>query len=89
MAKNKSKVMWKIINGTLHFKKSKSKRKITKVKNSQRYVYNSSDIANSFNDFFVNIGKSMADKIPESDNAIHSMRVSNSLLFYLKLQVMR
>ena len=80
-AKNKSKVMWKVINNTLHFKKSITKYNIPKVKTSSGdYVYNSFDVANSFNEFFVNIGKSMADKIPHCDNVIHSPRVDRSFV---------
>jgi hypothetical protein len=80
-AKNKSKTMWKIINDTLHFKKNKSKRNITKIKNSSgEYVCNSFDITNSFNSFFVNVGKSMAEKLPDCENTIHSPRVSKSFV---------
>ena len=80
-AKNKSKIMWKIINDTLDFKKSKTKQNIPKVKNSSsEYVYNSFHIANAFNKFFVNVGKSMADTIPDCDNVIHSPRITKSFV---------
>ena len=80
-AKNKSKIMWKIINGTLHINKNKSTQNISKVKNaSSVHVTNSFDIANSFNNFFVNVGKSMSDKIPYRENVIHSPRVTKSFV---------
>ena len=73
--------MWKIINDTLHFKKSKSKHNVTKIKKSNlEYVHNSFDIANAFNDFFVNVGKSMANKITPCENVIHSSRITNSFV---------
>ena len=75
MAKNKSKIMWKIINGTLHI------NKISKVKiSAAKHVTNSFDIANSFNNFFVNVGKSMSDKIPNRENVIQSPRVTKSFV---------
>ena len=80
-AKNKSKIMWKIINDTLNYKKIKAKRNIKKVKKSTgEIVYNSHEIANAFNTFFVNVGKSMSDKIPDCENSILSPRVTNSLV---------
>ena len=80
-AKNKSKTMWKIINDTLHFKKNKSKRNIARIKNSfGEYICNSFDIANSFNRFFVNVGKSMAEKLPDFEGTIHSPSVDNSFV---------
>ena len=73
--------MWKIINDTLQFRKNKPKRNISRVKNaSSTYVCSSLDIANSFNQFFVGIGKSMADKLPDCENVIHSPRVTNSFV---------
>ena len=79
--KNKSKIMWKIINGTLHINKNKNKQNISKVKiSASKHVTNSFDIANSFNKFFVNVGKSMSDKIPNRENVIHSPRVTKSFV---------
>ena len=71
--------MWKVINDSLHFKKNKSKRTISKIKNeSSEYICNSFEMANTFNKFFVNVGKSMAEKLPDCENIIQSPRVSNS-----------
>ena len=82
-AKNKSKVMWKIINGTLNTFKNKSKKSVSKLKDASRgFIYKSSDIANSFNEFFVNIGKSMANTLPEFENNIQSPRVTSSFVLF-------
>ena len=37
-AKNKSKIMWKLINGTLHINKNKSKQNISKVKTHRLFM---------------------------------------------------
>ena len=80
-AKNKSKVIWQVINGSLYQNKKKSRNSITKIKNSdEEHVSNSHEIANTFNDFFVNIGKKMADKIPECENRIASPQAEGSLV---------
>ena len=82
-AKNKSKVMWKIINGTLHTSTKKSKKSISKLKDASRgFIYQSSDIANTFNDYFVNIGKNMSNTIPEVSHTIHSPRVTSSFVLF-------
>ena len=79
--KNKSKLMWKIINGALHINKNKSKQVISKIKNSSStHVTNAFDISNTFNNFFVNVGKSMSKNIPNQENVIYSPRVMNSLV---------
>ena len=82
-AKNKSKVMWQLINGALHTTKKKSKSNISRVKileknKPPKYLNDPNDIANAFNEFFVNIGKSMADKIPNVDSVNYSARLLQS-----------
>ena len=80
-ASNKSKMMWQIINGTLNSAKKKSKLKLSKIKDvSGKILYDSTEIANSFNKFFINIGRKMADKIPNVENVIHSPRVLDSFV---------
>ena len=75
--------MWKIINGTLNTFKNKSKKSVSKLKDASRgFIYKSSDIANSFNEFFVNIGKSMANTLPEVENNIQSPRVTSSFVLF-------
>ena len=43
---------------------------------------NPQKIANRFNEYFVNIGKELADKIPFQENTFFSHRVSNSFSLY-------
>ena len=78
-AVNKSKIMWQIINGTLNSPKKKSSSRISQVKDGNgNTVQNPTEIANSFNKFFVNIGKNMSSKIPNVENNIESPRVMQS-----------
>ena len=58
---------------------------ITKIRESNKDIFASEEISNTFNDYFCSIGKSLADKLPHRKNAfINYMqnRVVNS--FYLK-----
>ena len=82
LSNKKSKTMWEIINNSLNRKKKTNKPKIKKIKISATEVTtDNSKISNKFNEYFTNIGKSMAEKIPQIPNVIHSPRVSNSIMF--------
>ena len=81
-ANNKSKAMWEVINQSLRRKRKKSKVEITKIKNKQNeIVTNKQGIANTFNDFFVNVGKNMAKHLPHINNNINCSANANSMFF--------
>ena len=60
---NDTKRLWKGIKQIIHFK-SKVKNIIMKIVNGENEINNSVDIANAFNDYFSNIGTTLASKIP-------------------------
>ena len=83
VASNKSKAMWQVINETLGSNK-KQKRKITKIKKENgEYTVDKQEIANLFNEYFVNVGKKMSDTIPNVPNNICTPSIENS--FFMKL----
>ena len=64
--KNNLAKSWKIIKQIIN------KRKNNATSNSQfihdgKLIENSHDIANSFNDFFINVGPTLAQKIPQTN----------------------
>ncbi len=82
LSNKKSKTMWEVINNSLNKKKKTKKPKIKKLKISATEITTDDEkISNNFNQYFTNIGKNMADKIPQIANTIHSPRVSNSIMF--------
>ena len=74
--------MWEVINQSLRRNRKKSKIEITKIRNKQnKTVTNKQDIANTFNHFFVNVGKNMARDLPHINNNISCMANANSMFF--------
>ena len=70
-----SKLQWQMINQILN-KKSKEKRKISKINYKNRVVTESQDIADSFNDYFTNI----AENLKSENNLVRGAgSVGNSL----------
>ena len=57
--------LWKIFGKIL--KKSNSKQNITKIKSDNEVITNPTQIADSFNKFFTNIGKNLAESIVNED----------------------
>ena len=59
--KTNAKMAWKIIKGVINRNR--------KIKANERFISNdgSKVISNKFNDFFVNVGSSLANKIPHQD----------------------
>lgn len=68
--KNDVKKAWYNINDIL-YKNRKDFTYPDTFKNGSANVSNDNDIAESFNDYFINIGPSLADKITTSGNADH------------------
>ena len=69
---NQTKAIWKIINQITKRKKT-SKNSINKLKiDGGKFLENSKDIANYFNNFFVNIGPQLAEKLPLSEKSFYS-----------------
>ena len=82
LANNKSKAMWEVINMSLNKNPKGAKPKIKKLKNSSgEFITENKKMANQFNEYFVGIGKNMAQKIPNVENVIHSPRIPNTLVF--------
>ena len=69
MEKNKGSIKetWKIINSLIN-KKTKGTTYPTEFRSNGTTITGSKNIANCFNHFFVNIGPSLANKIPRSNN---------------------
>ena len=81
-ANKKSKAMWEIINNSLNKKKKSKKTIVTKLKLSNNEVTKDNvTITNKFNEYFTNVGRSMAEKIPHTPHIIHSPRICNSIAF--------
>ena len=57
--------LWKIFGKIL--KKSKNKQNITKIKHDNEMITNPTQITDSFNTFFTNIGQNLADSIDNED----------------------
>ena len=62
--KGNMKVTWKLINGLIN-KKSKGKQISTEFNGDESKITGDKTIANGFNNFFVNIGPSLAKRIPK------------------------
>ena len=74
--------MWEVINMSLKKTPKSSKPKISKLKlDSNEITTDNGKMANIFNEYFVGIGKNMAQKIQNVPNVIHSPRVSQSIIF--------
>ena len=56
--------MWSVINEIIN--KRKQKPMISKFVVSDREIYDSRDIAEHFNNFFTNVAKNLAAKIPDT-----------------------
>ena len=79
---NQSKDIWLTMNEIIGKKRS-SKSKIKQIVDSSgKNVTSRSDIANTFNKYFVNVGKNLASKIPPWVNTILSDRVGLSFRLF-------
>ena len=79
---NQSKDIWLTMNEIIGKKRS-SKSKIKQIVDSSgKNVTSRSDIANTFNKYFVNVGKNLASKIPPRVNTILSDRVGPSFRLF-------
>ena len=63
--KNNLNKSWKIINNIIGRQKQKS-NKDSKFNHNNKTISGDSEIAQHFNDFFINIGPTLASKIPQS-----------------------
>ena len=78
---NNSKMIWVVINEILS--KRKKSIKIQKVKKQDGTFSNGqSETANTFNKYFVDVGKSLASKIPHTQHKMFSQRVPNSFTLF-------
>ena len=60
---------WKILNGLIN-KKSKGKQISTEFNGDESKITGNKTIANGFNNFFVNIGPSLAKRIPKCKDSL-------------------
>ena len=74
--KNNLKKSWNILKNAIN--KKKSKTQCTRFLIDGKLNTDKNDIANGFNNFFVNVGPSLADKIP-SDNRSPSLFMKNRI----------
>lgn len=76
-----SKKMWSYINNKLG-KKIKI-NKIEKIKNGDKIYTNATDMANEFNNFFINIGKEFANKLQSSNsnNNLSSPKLNHKSIY--------
>lgn len=81
--KDDLKKTWKIINEVIN--KSKNKDKLPKIfSNKDRLLSDRKEIADSFNDYFINVGKTLAEKISTSPKTYQSyMGPHNPHSFYI------
>ena len=69
LSANRSKAMWSVINEILSKKKKKSSVKRIKKLDGQ-YTSNKAEIAETFNNYFSNIGTQLASSIPDKPHTI-------------------
>ena len=80
--KNNSKLMWRTLNSLLGRNKQARLPDFFLNKHGNK-IYNNAEIAENFNDFFANIGKSLADKIPEPPMDYKPPSCNNSSSLFL------
>ncbi len=79
--KNDIKMTWQKINEVLNRRKTKSKLPDTFLqKNSNINISNPIDIANKFNEYFVNVGPQLAKKIPNDNNISYESFLKGSYI---------
>ena len=61
---NDIKTLWKNLNSLCNPNKNKCKQPITRIRNLDDIVENTEEIANIFNDYFVNIGNNLSSQLP-------------------------
>lgn len=79
--KGNLKLTWKLINEIINKKKSKAEIPDS-FKENEEIISQPKEIANKFNEYFVNVGPNLADKIPEqmiNYNTYLTKRYKNSL----------
>ena len=82
LSTNKSKTMWDIINKKLFRRNKKEKAKIKKIKKNKNVTVTSDvEITNSFNKYYVNVGRNMANAIRNLSCTVYTERVTNSIYF--------
>ena len=76
--RNDMKNTWKLLNGVMN-RKMKESNFVSHFNYNDEEIYDKQDIANGFNDFFVNIGPELANKIvsPENNDVLQYMNDSN------------
>ena len=81
--KNNVKKTWALINSTLN-RKTKAQT-ITEIKFNNNTVSNPDDIAHIFNDYLINIGRSLSDKIYPINHQSHYLNNQTLSRFMFKL----
>ena len=76
--RNDMKNTWKLLNGVMN-RKMKERNFVSHFNYNDKEIYNKQEIANGFNDFFVNIGPELANNIvsPENNDVLQYMNDSN------------
>ena len=65
---NDIKTLWRNLNNICNPNKNQCKRPITRIKNRDDITENTEEIANLFNDYFVNIGENLSSRLPPSQH---------------------
>ena len=86
LAKNNIKETWKIINNVLKPKQKNRKNVINKIIVNDEMHSDVNYIANSFNNFFINIGKTITESVEDHDpedhkNYLNNLDLQNSFFF--------
>mgnify|MGYP001950330936 CR=1 FL=1 len=84
--KSDIKETWKIINNVLKPKMNRQKKSINKIIINNETYENPKDISNKFNNYFTNIGKTVADSVESHDfndhkNYLNHLNQQNSFFF--------
>ena len=82
--KNSATKMWQTVGSILNPEKTKKRCTITKLIYEDKEVFTSKDIANSFNDFFCNIGKKLASSIKTDQNFHEYLGTPNPHTLFLR-----
>ena len=74
-----SKEIWKILNNLT--KPMEVKQKNIKLKTEKGFITKDNEIAETFNNYFTSVGKSLDEKLPNTENYIDYINIENSSIF--------
>ena len=82
--------IWKLLNEVIN-RKMKQRNFISHFNYNNNEIYDKQEIANGFNDFFVNIGPELANKIviPENNDVLQYMNNRNVIQCFYMVSIKR